>query len=353
MSVRVGRRWWAGFALLGAIVACGPACWAAEPVALRVENVLVSPSHGPLARVAVKNLLPTAYRGVVRLAGPAGWRIVPAQREVSLAPGQVERVAFNVERGQYVEANEYAMVAAAEGAGAVVSRKQTICCASAPYFKPAIEAKPDQWKEAIPVSFLTAGKRTTLSTHWSRNQFSFLVAVEETALSGLNAAGRPCDAVQIAISAAGSTTGTQPDQPAGRYEFLLAWTGSGSAGKCFLLAKPDTKLAEAAQCRKLAGLEYDKAQVQVSRAGSVTYYAGGIPFKLMREEIPPSEGREFCLSVLVHDPDGTGIRDWGQAAGLWPWQRSRWAWSLWDGAKWGAEPPMDNKTEWGLCASKY
>ena len=59
------------------------------------------------------------------------------------------------------------------------------------------------------------------------------------------------------------------------------------------------------------------------------------------------------LAVLVHDPDGTGLRDLGEAVGLWPSQRNRFAWSRWQGASWGVEPPFDNKLEWGLCASKY
>jgi len=85
----------------------------------------------------------------------------------------------------------------------------------------------------------------------------------------------------------------------------------------------------------------------------VTYYECSIPFRLLRDRIRPSEGREFHLSVLVHDPGGTGIRDWGQAAGMGPPERNRLAWSLWQGAKWGDEPPFDNKTHWGLCSSKY
>ncbi|MHC4181658.1 MAG: hypothetical protein ACYSWU_29560, partial [Planctomycetota bacterium] len=97
----------------------------------------------------------------------------------------------------------------------------------------------------------------------------------------------------------------------------------------------------------------EKAQVAVSRTGTMTYYECGIPFSPMRGQIRPSEGREFCMSVLVHDLDGTGIRDWGRAAGLWPWQRSRWAWSRWAGAVWGKQPPFDNKLQWGLCSSTY
>ena len=113
------------------------------------------------------------------------------------------------------------------------------------------------------------------------------------------------------------------------------------------------KLAEATGARRLEPLQYDKARVAVRRAGGVTYYECGLPFTPMRDKIRPSEGREFHFSVLVHDPDGTGVRDWGQAAGLWPWQRNRLAWGRWPGAKWGSEPPFDNRLRWGLCSSIY
>ena len=51
--------------------------------------------------------------------------------------------------------------------------------------------------------------------------------------------------------------------------------------------------------------------------------------------------------------DGTGVRDWGEAAGLWPWQQNSLAWSDWPGAKWDGRSPFDNKLPWGLCSSKY
>jgi hypothetical protein len=336
--------------VVAVLVACVAA--AEEPVALRVENLLVSPSHGPLVRVAIENRQKTEYRGVVRLLVPAGWRIAPSSRPVVLKPGQVERVAFNVEQGEYREANSYPVEAVAEGAGTTVRRRQSIACCSAPYFKPTIDGKFDEWNAAIPVSFTTRGKRTTISTYWNRAQFSMLVSVEEDRLVPYRTDGQPFDAIQISLSAAGRPAATSPDQDAGRYEFLIAATETAT-GKCFQLARPDTKLSEAAGGRDLSGLLYDKAQVSVVRQGGVTSYECGLPMKPMRAEIPPSEGREFCLSLIVHDPDGTGPRDWGAAAGLWPWQRRRQAWAPWPGAQWGDQPPYDNRLEWGMCASKF
>ena len=42
-------------------------------------------------------------------------------------------------------------------------------------------------------------------------------------------------------------------------------------------------------------------------------------------------GREFCLSLLVHDAESHAIRDWGAAAGLWAARRNRHAWIKWGG----------------------
>jgi hypothetical protein len=336
--------WWT----LGIALATSPAR-AAEPVVLRVGSFTLAPAHTPHAVIAVKNLTDATYEGTLRVRGPAGWNIVPAEQKVSVAPGQTKRVVFTVQHGTIVQANSYPIEVTAQGAGASVVHRQNVVCASAPYFRPEIDGKLDDWNDAIPVTFTTAGKKTSVSTYWNRRAFALLVAVEEDQLVPWKK-GAVCDAVQVAISPEDTATGTSPDQPAGRYEFLFV--ADGGRGKCFHLASPDTKLAEAANERDLTPLAFDQAEVAVARQGTTTYYDCAIPFKTLAD-IRPGEGREFCLSILVHDPDGTGLRDWGQAAGLWPSERNRLAWSRWIGAKWGPEPPFDNKTPWGLCSSKY
>ena len=328
---------------------------AGEPVALRVGSFVVAPAHSPPAVVSIKNLEQTPYQGMVKIKLPDEWRFKPSEQEVSLAPGQTKRVAFTVTRGMIRQDNSYPVEVSATGSGTTVVRKQNVVCASAPYFKPTIDGHTDEWKDAIPVTFLSGGKKTVISTYWNRRQFSLLVAVEEDKLVAYGGQGASdgFDAVQLAISPHRSETGASGSGRAARYEFLFVATGTGSDGKCFLLATPDTKLAECDKCRELAALGFDKAKIAVGRDEGITYYECGIPFELMRGQIRPSEGREFCLSVLVHDPDGTGLRDWGQAAGLWPAQRNRLAWSRFAGAKWGDRPPFDNKLQWGLCSSKY
>jgi len=328
---------------------------AEEPVALRVESLTVPPSTGPLVSVAVKNLTDADYQGAISLRGPELWRIAPERRDVVLGPGETKRVPFTIEKGRNMAANAYPMVVSATGAGATVVREQRVVCASAPYFKPEIDGDPGEWKDAIPVAFTSGGKKTVVSTYWSRRQFSILVALEEDELIryGPKAAAAGFDAVQVAISPQDTQTGTSEDDEAVRYEFLFVAADGGPSGKCFQLAAPGMKLGEGAKPRELGPLASEDAQVAVGRRTGVTYYECGISFRPMRDDVRPSEGREFFLSVLVHDPDGTGIRDLGQAAGLWPSQRNPLAWSRWVGAKWGSQPPWDNKLHWGLCTSKY
>ncbi len=341
-------------ALLTVLAAAGAAA-AQNPVALRMESFAVAPAHSPSAVVVVMNHGQTPYQGTLRLKAPEGWQLSPAEQEVALAPGEAKRVPFIVKRGMINEENSYPLEASITGAGTTVTRRQNVVAATAPYFKPAIDGKADEWKDAIPVAWTAGGKRTVISTYWNRRRFSLLVAVEEDKLIPLQDSPGEAgfDAVQVAVSPEDAETGTSPDEEAARYELLFAATGSGTGGKCFLLVQPGMKLAEGQKPRRLAPLEYDDAEVAVSRNDGVTCYECSIPFGLMRDRIRPSEGREFRLSILVHDPDGTGIRDWGEAAGLGPCQRSRLAWSLWQGARWGDNPPFDNKTKWGLCSSKY
>lgn len=322
---------------------------------LRIESFVVAPAHSPSAVVVVRNSGQAAFEGTVRVDPPKGWQLSPGGQEVTLAPGEVKRVAFVVKRGLIRESNRYPLEVSVTGAGTTVTHRQEVVTASAPYFKPTIDGNVEEWKDAIPVTWTTGGKKTVVGTYWNRRQFSLLVAVEEDELVPFQDAPERggFDAVQVAVSPQDTTTGTSPHDETTRYEFLLVSTAGGTDGKCFKLAEPGMKLSECQQPRQLAPLEYDDATLAVSRREGVTYYECSIPFKLMRALIRPSEGREFHLSVLVHDPDGTGVRDWGRAAGLAPRERNRLAWSLWQGAKWGDQPPFDNKTKWGLCSSKY
>ena len=326
----------------------------AVPVALRMDSFSVTPAHLPPVVVTVRNLQQSPYEGVVRLKLPKGWTYKPAEQRVSLGPVETKRVRFTITRGRTRQSNRYPVEMVAIGSGTVVIREQEVVCASAPYFKPQIDGRVDEWDDAIPVTFTVGGKKTVISTYWNRRQFSMLVAVEEDNFVPFdnNARDKSFDAIQLAISPQDTETGSSPQDDATRYEFLIVGTGDGAGGRCFQLAQPGMKLAEAAEVRRPAGLEFDKAKVAVSRNEGITYYEFGIPFRSLKQ-IKPSEGREFFLSVLVHDPDGSGIRDWGAAAGLFSSERKPLAWSRWQGDRRPTKPPFDNKTPWGMCSSKY
>lgn len=332
---------------------CAIGTFAAEPVALRMETLIVPPSTQPLVFVLVKNLQETAYKGEVSLKVPGTWRLAPSSRPVELQPGETKRIPFAIEKGRNVEANRYACEMVATSGSSSVVHRQEIFAASAPYFKPTVDAATDDWGDAIPITFTKAGKKTVVATYWNRRRFSMLVTVQEDKLVSYSPGTTdPFDAIQIAILPI-EPFEELPAGVAGRFEFLLAATGDAGTGRCFQLAAMDTKLDETKKTRGLEPLAHEDADIAVRRAGDVTYYECSLPFRPMRDDIRPSEGREFFMSVLVHDPDGTGIRDLGEAAVLWPTDEDANAWSRWQGACWGDKPVLGNKIRSGFCTSKY
>ncbi len=318
---------------------------------LRAESLALLPNSKPMLYVDVVNVTEQPVTATVSVQVPASWRVAKRSREVELAPGEQQRLGFSVAQGDEDKANSYPIEITARSNGRQVVRQQTVSVATAPYFKPTIDGDLSDWEDAIPVSFIQQGKRTTIATYWNRRQFSMLVSVEEADHVTRDATGS-FDAVQVVLAPLGTATGRVASQAAHRFEYLF-FTNRAGVGCCCQLAQPGMELAEAVRTRSLDPLAYDKAQVAVKRVGSVTHYEVSLPMSSMRKHIKPAEGREFYFSCLVHDPDGTGVRDWGVAAGLWESQRNRLAWSDWQGAQWGNVLPMDCRTEWGMCSSKY
>jgi len=340
--------------LLACVLGARLAAVAAEPaVALRVEQLTVPPATGPLLHVVVHNLRDAAYRGQLAVRPPAGWRLEPAARPVALGAKQKARVVFTIAKGTNLDANRYRFVAVATAAdGSRVVREQEVACASAPYFEPRVDGRTSDWANALPVAFAAGGKSCTVSTYWNRKSLCLLVEVEEDRHIGYRR-GKEFDAVQIAVAPRDAHSPARASDRAARCEFLLAGGRSMWArDRCFVLARPDTLVAATQRKRELEPLETRDVALAVKRRGDVTRYEAAIPFAAL-PGIEATEGREFCFSVLVHDPDGTGLRDFGDAAGLWPTQRNRLAWSLWPGAKWGKQSPFDNRIEWGFCSSKH
>ncbi len=350
-GTEMAMRMCVGLAALAVVVPL--AVWAGEPVALRAEHFVVPPATGPVTHVRVRNLLAKPYEGTVRLALPEGWKADPAERKVRLKAGETARVPFTVHGAASGESNAYRVEVAATGAGATVVRRHTVMCASAPHATPRIDGRLGDWDDAIPVTFTARGKRTVVRTLWSERQFCVAVEVDEDKQVGRGKGAGAFDAVQFAIASRKAVTGTKPTEKAARYEFLLA-AGAGlfARDRCFALLEPGAALAVAAEKRPLDALALAGARVSVRRRRGVTCYECAIPAKAIGG-IRLTVGREIRFSLLVHDPDGTGLRDLGEAMGLWPSQRNRLAWCSWQGVRWGDDAPFDGKIEWGLCTSKH
>jgi hypothetical protein len=322
-----------------------------ETIAVRVENLAVLPQSQPVLAVHVRNLRDVPFAGVIKPIVPEGWRLTPAERSVQLAPGAAQRLTYSVEGGRESPDNRYPIEIGVEDDHGRIVVQQSICVATAPYAKPVIDGDPSDWQDTIPVEMVTGGKKTTIRTCWNRQAFAVLVAVEEDAQS-LPGAGSPFDAVQFSLAARDSTSKTSESDRADRFEFLLVPGGTEPA-RCYALARPATRLADTLQARSMEELVDREVEIVVRRADNATYYECSVPWREMKQVLQPAEGREICFSLLVHDPDGTGLRDWGDSAGSWESQRTWFGWSKWPGATWNTQPPHDSCIEWGLCSSRY
>jgi hypothetical protein len=304
---------------------------AAEPLCVRMENFAVMPSTGPVVNVLVQNRSGHAVNAVVRVNWPDGWKGEPAEQTVSVGPNATAKAPFTIEKAVDVAANRYAVVVEARAGGVTVTRTQQVVCATAPYLKPQVDGRLDDWKDAVPISFPAAGKATVVMTCWNRKQFC--VAVRADRMKG--------GAVQFAVAAEG---GEKP----GRYEFVVVAPEQDGPAKCFLLMRPGDDLKLAEQGRALEGLECGDAQAAVAREGGTACFEIAVPVKLV-PELQPTPGRPFRFSLLVHEAGG--LRDLGAVMNLCDDQRHPQSWCRWKGAAFGPTPPFDSNVEFGFSSS--
>ena len=323
------------------------------PVLVRAKNFVVTPSTGPATGVIVRNRLGEPYKGTLEVKFPEGWKVTPKEHALELAAGETREYPFAIESGSDRAANSYPVEIIVEGDGGRTVSRQQVVCASAPYLKPQIDGDLKEWKDSIPITFTTRGRRTVVRAYWNRRRFCLAVEVEEDRLIGYEArsGGSGMDAVQFALAKANARTGAEDTDKSARFEFLVAGTGANrSSGKCFSLMRPGSALGLCRERRALDPLLTEGAEVAVGRSGGVTRYELSIPFKPMRS-LRATPGREFCFSLLVHDPDGTGVRDLGEVMNMWESERPPLGWCSWQGVKWGDARPFDGKIEFGFCSS--
>lgn len=324
------------------------------PISLRAGHFTAPPSTGPVTHIFIKNHTDNAYRGIIRAQFPAGWRSNPQEQSVFLDPRETKQVPFVLENATDRASNIYPLEISAEGGGGHIVRKQNVLCVSAPFFKPKIDGNSKEWRDAIPVTFSHGTKKTVVKTYWNQRQFCLLVEVEEDKLIGYRK--KPgvggIDAVRFALFPRGVVTGSKPTDKAQRYEFLITDSAAFfSADKCFMLLKPEDTLSVTQSSRDLSGLVCKEAKVVVKRHKKITLYECAIAYSLI-PKIKLGVGREIGFALLIHDPDGTGVRDWSESMGLWS-SPNRYAWCVSEITGWGKYVPRMNKIDWGLCSSKH
>ncbi len=319
----------------------------AQNLAIRPKNFIVSPSTGPVWELMVRNSGSAPWQGTLTPAVLKEWKITPLSHRVELLPGELKIIPFAIEFGSDLAANSYPVTVTADSGTQKTELKTEVVCASAPYYKVKIDGRLDEWNDAIPIRFMTQGKSTVVRSYWNKTQFYLAVEVEEERLIGLADADqeRGLDAVQFVLSPPDGSAGNA----ANRHEFLAAASASlWSSDRCFQLFAPGESVGSDLQ--PLAKLVLKEAQVKVSRSGTITTYEIAVPMAPMKNLLVTA-GREFCFNLLVHDPDGTGVRDLGTVMNLWPDTRRQESWSNWEFVKWNGYVPYDIGVEFGFCSS--
>lgn len=330
------------------------AAQADSSILVRPHNFVVNPSTGPVTYLSVKNTQDKPFSGVLKATFPDGWKATQSQHEISLKPNEMRKYPFAIEKAREdLENNRYPIEITLEGGGKTLEVKQNAVWSSAPYYKPEIDGKTKEWKDAVPITFETEGKRTVVRLYWNKKQFCLMVEVEEDDLVGLkkSSAEKGMDAVQFAVSLTETSTGDKASDKSQRAEFLIADSGKRFGSDCcHVLMQPGDELGTAKKARALEPLTLEGGVAVVKRSGKITTYEAAIPFKAI-PGLKPTAGREYCFSLLVHDPDGTGVRDLGSVMNLWESRRKEFGWCSWENVKWGEKLPFDNKVEFGFCSS--
>ncbi len=309
------------------------------PIRIRIHNFIVTPSTGPVSEMTATNLSNASVSAEIHTHYPLGWVVSPAEKKLSLAPGESAVLSFAIDKARDSIENVYTVTLDILVGENVFTHTQQLVCASTPYYRPTIDGDLSEWHHAIPLTMTTRDKKTVVRTYWNKKQFCLGVDVQEDELTDH-------DALQFALAPGKSRTPTSLEAHSNRYEFVVI---GREGGTCYQLLRPGDSLSPVPKARHLETLMARDATVRVVREGQTTRYELAVNLRAMRT-LRAAAGREYCFSLLVHDPTGTGVRDLGRIMTLGP-SESGLAWSNWHGATWPDKKPLDNKIEFGFCSS--
>ncbi len=321
-------------------VAIGQNAASKPPVALRADNIVVPPDTGPVSGFTVVNLLDAPYAGKITVKLPEGWKADKTQFDVSLKARESKHIPFALEKAIASKTHVYPCTITAVGGGQTVTVAQQVICATTPYVKPKIDGDITEWlNDAVPVTFVCKDKKTVVRTYWNKRNYCLAVEVQEDKFD------KSADAIQFALAYGKASTGKSDDDKTARYEFVI------KDGKCYQIAKPGGSLGDTQKPTALPTEPLAKSVVAVKREKDITTYEISVPMRPMMKVLKPTTGREYRFGVLVHDPDGTGVRQMAAVASPLPGTCNKYAWTKWIGAKFPDKPLLDSKLEWGFCTS--
>lgn len=338
-----------------------------QPVSIRITNFPIGLVTTPNIYVYVENGSTEACEGRLELVGPAGWTFEPAQVDVAVPAGETFRTMFTVYNARLNKENAFsfeAKIVPKKAGQEIITTKQTLRTCSAPFGRPSIdlsdggdvvesldvtgphlELKPEsvmqRWEDAFPITWTVQQHKTTLRAFWNRRNLSLLIGVEED--HWIPDGDALVDAVQISLASPIDSKQTGEN----KFEFLVR--NVDNKATLVELCSPAQLPNPNSRIDPKTLVAVEESEVSIIRSGRVTWYAVSIPWKSV-PSIRAGEGREFYLSFLIHDPDGTGLRNFADEAGF--VQNYPKAWTPWKGGSLDNKGTRDHRVHWGMCSSK-
>ncbi|UDQ98661.1 hypothetical protein AAEX28_00905 [Lentisphaerota bacterium WC36G] len=260
---------------------------------IRPKNFIVNPSTGPVHEVMVTNFNNKPFSGIIEIKYDKAWTSTPKFHKVFLKAGETKKISQAITKAIDYTSNSYPVhiVMKSSGGKIVYDKKFITRCFSAPYYEVDINGSLKEWSDAIPVSFVTKGKKTTLRSYWGRDNFYIAVEVQEDKFLGTSDSKTP-DCIQISMSGRKETSHTN--------QFVAVGSNSMWSGDKVYVVSEDGKRPKVVE----------NSQIDVDRDDDkkITTYEIAIPFAAIKG-VRPTAGRGLNFSIVVQDPDGTAIRE--------------------------------------------
>ncbi len=321
---------------------------------IRPKNFIVNPSTGPVHEVMVTNTTNKPFSGTIAITYGKGWTSTPKNHKITLKPHESKDISQAITKAVDYASNSYPVKVVVKNISGkeVFSKDFTTKCFSAPYYEVKIDGNLKEWKDSIPISFKTKGKNTKLRTYWDRDNFYIAVEVEEDKFMGTSDSKTP-DCIQISLS---NKKAKSNEKSFSSNQFVAVGSNSmWSGNKVYNVISPSEQQRLFSIPNQMPNI-VKNSQIDVDRDNDkkITTYEIAIPFSSIKG-VKPTAGRGLNFSILVHDPDGTGIRELASVMNmpqLLNEKLSTWV-SWYDTFFNSTKAKYDDKVDFGFCSSLH